>query len=177
MSGQPPPLRLVELVRRMDEPSWQGFLVTQSSELLVLHRVSDRYDLDGYCVFRAEDVVSVETEFPRCELIEHALRLKLEEARPPAGIDASSMRKLMESAQRLFGVLLIEREFVQPGEAEVGTIRMTSTDTYVLRWLDPDAHWRNNNRSFRYRDVTRLEFGGEYEQTLLAVARSRESDG
>ena len=83
----------------------------------------------------------------------------------------------MESAQRAFGVLLIDREFVQPGEVEVGTIRMTSADTYVLRWLDPNAKWENDSRPFRYRDVTRLEFGSEYEQTLLAVARSRESDG
>jgi len=176
MHGQPS-FHLVELVRRMDEPPWQGFLVAQSSELLVLHRVSDRYDLDGYCAFRAEDVVSVDAEFPRHELIERALRLKREEARLPTGMDASSMRELMESAQRVFGVLLIDREFVQPGEVEVGTIRMTSADTYVLRWLDPNAHWENDSRPFRYRDVTRLEFGGEYEQTLLAVARSRESDG
>ena len=168
---------LVELVRRMDEPPWRGFLVAQSSELLVLHRVSDRYDLDGYCAFRAEDVVSVDAEFPKRELIEHALRIKREEARLPTGTDASSMRALMESAQRAFGVLLIDREFVQPGEVEVGTIRMTSADTYVLRWLDPNAKWENDSRPFRYRDVTRLEFGSEYEQTLLAVARSRESDG
>lgn len=168
---------LVELVRRMDEPPWQGFLVAQSSELIVLHRISDRYDLDGYCAFRAEDVVSVDAEFQRRELIEHALRIKREEARLPTGTDASSMKELMESAQRTFGVLLIEREFVQPGEVEVGTIRMTSPDTFVLRWLDPDAKWENDSRPFRYRDVTRLEFASEYEQTLLAVARARESNG
>jgi hypothetical protein len=53
---------------------------------------------------------------------------------------------------------------------------MTSEDTYVLRWLDTTAHWENDDRPFYYRDVTRLVFGSEYEQTLIAVARSREAD-
>jgi hypothetical protein len=83
----------------------------------------------------------------------------------------------MESARAAFGVLVIDREKVQPGEVEVGTIRMTSEDTYVLRWLNTNAEWDNDDRPFRYRDVTKLEFGAEYEQTLLAIARSRESDG
>ena len=87
------------------------------------------------------------------------------------------MRRLMESAQNLFGVLVIARERVEPDEVEIGTIRMTSEDTYVLRWLTANAEWENENRFFRYRDVTKLEFGTEYEQTLLAVARSPAGDG
>jgi hypothetical protein len=51
---------------------------------------------------------------------------------------------------------------------------MASEETYALRWLSTNAEWDNDDRLFRYRDVTRLEFGAAYEQTLLAVARSRE---
>ena len=86
------------------------------------------------------------------------------------------MRRLMESAQGTFGVLVVEREAVNPGSVEVGTIRLNSDETYFLRWLDANARWQNDDRPFRYRDVTRLEFGSEYEQTLLAVATSRASD-
>lgn len=42
--------------------------------------------------------------------------------------------------------------------------------------MSVNAEWENDDRPFRYRDVTRLEFGAEYEQTLLAVAQSREND-
>ncbi len=86
------------------------------------------------------------------------------------------MRSLMQTAQLAFGVLVIEREAVTPGEVEVGTIRLNSDETYFLRWLDAKARWHNDDRPFRYRDITRLEFGSEYEQTLLAVAKSRASD-
>ena len=167
----------VEITRVMDESSWHGFLVAESESLVVIHRVSDRYDLDGYCAFRREDIESMVESFEKLDLLQRALRLKEEEPVVPVRIDATSMRSLMESAQAAFGVLVIDREKVQPDEVEVGTIRMTSEDTYVLRWLSTNAEWDNDDRPFRYHDVTKLEFGTEYEQTLLAVARSRESDG
>ena len=80
----------------------------------------------------------------------------------------------METAQALSGILVIGRELIHDDEVEVGTIRMNSDDTYVLRYMTTNAEWVIDDRPFRYRDVTRLEFGAEYEQTLLAVARSRE---
>ena len=167
----------VEITRVMDESSWHGFLVAESESLVVIHRVSDRYDLDGYCALRREDIESMAESFEKLDLLQRALRLKEQEPVVPVRIDATSMRNLMESAQAAFGVLVIDREKVQPDEVEVGTIRMTSEDTYVLRWLSTNAEWDNDDRPFRYRDVTKLEFGAEYEQTLLAVVRSRESDG
>jgi hypothetical protein len=50
---------------------------------------------------------------------------------------------------------------------------MASENTYVLRSLSPDAEWENDDRPFRYQDITMIEFGGEYERTLLMVANAR----
>ena len=172
MSQYPEPV-LVELLRTFDEEPWYGFLIAESEQLVVVHLVSDRFNLDGYCAFRREDIEYVDEAFDKLDLIQRALRIKGQQPLPRDDLDLSSMKALMESAQRLFGVLLIDRELVADS-VEVGTIRMTSADTYVLRWLSVLAEWENDDRPFRYRDVTRLEFGAEYEQTLLAVARSRE---
>jgi hypothetical protein len=168
---------LVEVIRAMDEPPWQGFLVAESKSLVVLHRVSDRFDLDGYCAFRRDDIVSIAESFEKRDLIQRALRLNRQDPMVPEQIDTESMRSLMQSVQATFGVLVVEQEQTQPDEVQVGTIRMASEDTYVLRWLSVNAEWENDDRPFRYRDVTKLEFGAGYEQTLLAVARSRDSDG
>jgi len=169
--------RLVEVSQATDETPVYGFVVGESSALVVLHRVSDRYDLDGYCALPLGEVTSINESFAKRDLYQRVVQLKALAPVPPEGIDFTSMRTLMESAQEVFGVLVIAREKVQPSEVEVGTIRMTSEDTYVLRWLTGTAEWENDDRPFRYRDITKLEFGTEYEQMLLAVARSRESDG
>ena len=167
---------LVEIASSFNAQPWHGFVVAESPALVVIHRVSDRFDLDGYCAFPREAIKATTSFFAELDLLDRALRLKNQLPVVPDGLDASSMRNLMHSAQGTFGVLVVEREAVNPGEVEVGTIRLNSDETYILRWLDTKARWQNDDRPFRYRDVTRLEFGSEYEQTLLAVATSRESD-
>jgi hypothetical protein len=169
------PYPLVSLRRReFDDAPWYGFVVGRTDELLAIHQVSDRYSLDGYRIFRCSDLTEVDEKFHRRSLIEAALSIKHQSPREPSDLDLSGMRRAMETAQALYPVLIIDRERIYPDEVEVGTVRMTSEETYVLRWLSPEAIWEDDDRPFRYRDVTMLEFAGEYEQTLALVAQHRE---
>lgn len=163
---------LVE-IRRLHEhfPRW-GFIVAEGKSLVALHQVSDSYRLDGYCIMRREELASCVTRFKKRSLISMALQLKDQAPVRPAGLQIGSMRLAMTSAQEQFGVVVIHREKVQPGEVEVGVIRMSTDQTYVLRWLSTLAKWESDDRAFRYRDVTLLEFGTEYDQTLLAISKA-----
>ena len=171
-------MKLVRLRReRFDRSPWYGFAVLESEQLLVVHAVSDRYDLDGYHAFRRLDITSLDDTFERRDLIERALRLKqLRPERPPTP-SAIDMRTLLEAVQAEYGLVTIYREAIHPDECEIGRIRISSDETYVLHWLDTEARWSVDDRPFRFRDVTRVDFGGEYERTLLAVARDREGAG
>lgn len=174
MSTSPYPLVSVRR-REFDEAPWYGFVVGDGTDLLAIQQVSDRFSLDGFRVFRRSDITEVSETFDKRSVIEVALRIKGQTALESLGLDLSSMRRAMESAQARHSVLVINREGVHPDEVEVGAIRMTSDETYVLRWLTPDASWENDDRPFRYRDVTMLEFGGEYESTLVLVAQARQN--
>jgi hypothetical protein len=160
----------------VDNRPWYGYLVAESDALLVLHQVSDRYELDGYVAFRRQQISEISEDFERADLIRSALRLKDLDPRCPRALELSSMSALMASAQAQFGVLVIAREGVSDDEVEVGRLRLESATHYVLRWLDINAHWTNDDRRFRFADVTRLEFGCEYEQTLMRVAEARDLD-
>jgi hypothetical protein len=148
--------------------------VGSSDNLVALHVINDAYALDGYVVVRQADITTQEESFVKRALVEDALRLKGQAPRGPGSLDLSSVRALMESAQCLYPALVINRESIRPGECEVGTVRMASEGSYVLRWLNAAAEWENDDRPFPFRDVTRIQFGGEYEQTLALVARARE---
>lgn len=162
---------LVEIERRLERfPRW-GFVVAEGRSLIVLNQVNDSYRIDGYCVIRREDIASYSTRFKKRALIQAALRLKAQAPVLPEGLELGSMCAVMHSAQARFSVLVINREKIQPSEVEVGAIRMSSEGSYVLRWLSTLAKWEHDDRSFRYRDVTLLEFGTEYDQTLLAVSK------
>jgi hypothetical protein len=165
---------LISIKRNAFEDSpWYGVVVQESELFVAVQNISDRYDLDGYRVFRKKDITTMEKSFEKREFIEAALRIKGLKPLHPKQIELSSMRALMDSAQQQFGVLVISREKLYPGEVEVGTVRIASEKTYVLRWLSPDAEWENDDRPYRLQDVTMVEFGGEYENTLLMVANAR----
>ena len=172
MAPSPVPTSLLR--DEFDESPWYGYVALQSAQLVVLHRVSDRYGLDGYCAFRREDVSQLTQDFDRSDLISRAIRLKTQTPAVPRGVDASSIQNLMESVEREYGVMVINRERIAPNDVEVGTVRMSTGQSYVLRWLGTDASWSPDDRTFKYADVTHVEFGGEYETTLLQVARERE---
>jgi hypothetical protein len=166
---------LVEIWRGYDEQPWQGFLVARSDAVVVIHQVSDRLDLNGYSAFHSEDIESMEESFEERELLELSLQVRQQWPLVPQGLDASSMKSLMDSAQLHYGILLIERELMAPDEVEVGAVRLASSASFVLRWMSELAQWSNDDRTMKYADITRVEFGDGYTQTLLAVAGLRSS--
>jgi hypothetical protein len=169
-SNTPP---LVEIWRSYDEQPWQGYVVARSEAIVVIHQISDRLDLNGYAAFNQADIESVDEWFEERDLLERAMHARHLTPAVPPDLDVTSMKTLMESAQRYAGILVIERELVAPEQVEVGIVRLATDDTYVLRWMSEFAEWVNDDRAFRYADITRVEFGDGYSQTLLALAEGR----
>ncbi|VWX58312.1 conserved hypothetical protein [Burkholderiales bacterium 8X] len=173
-----PPERgiLVSITRKLfDASPWYGVFVAASELFVVIQQVSQRFDLDGYRVFRRADIADIDASFEGKTLIETALFIKGLTPSMPYRLDLSGMRELVESVQRQFGVMVIHREQLQPCEVEIGTVRLDTDHTYVLRWLTPHAEWSDDDRLFHYRDISMLEFGGEYERTLLMVASAKQT--
>jgi hypothetical protein len=139
---------------------------------LLLHHVSDDYALDGYRVIRHADISHRLAEFERRPLVEAALRMKEQAPQAPqATIDLLSMSRAMESAQANYPVLVLAREAEHLDEVQLGTVRLASAATYVLRSLTPQALWLTDNHRYSFSGVTMLQFAGQYEQTLAQVAK------
>jgi len=162
---------LVSLFReQFDQTEWFGYVVAESSDFLAIHCVSDRYDLDGYRVFRLEDIEDVDDDFDRRELIDRAMAMKGLEPQPIPWLTLTSIPEMILSIQDNEPVVVIEREIASPDECEVGRIRPESAETYSLLWMTTMAEWETDDQLYRYADITQVSFGGEYEQTLAQLA-------
>jgi hypothetical protein len=165
---------LVGQLVRLERPEFhdraEGYLLEASDAWVLIHRASDRLDLDGYELYRTRDLTSVRTDARHLETLQRALAMKGIRATSPGPLDLSGTRALMESIQARFPVLVIHRERRDPHACEVGRVRLDSELTYTLHWLSPDAEWEPDDRVFRYEDVTCLSFGGEYEDTVASLA-------
>ena len=163
---------LVQIERGGFEPrdrTVHGYPLAASADLVLLSVLSDRIDLDGYETVRIRDITSCEVDFPRMAFYHKALELKGEIPTAPSGIDLTSIRAMLDSAQRQFPLLVIHREHVAPGECEIGRLKLMSDEAFAIHYLDPSAQWSDDPGHYRYTDVTRVGFGDEYATTLALV--------
>jgi len=164
-------MELVSIFREnLDETEWFGYVVAENEDFLAIHCVSDRYDLDGYRVFRCSDIDELEDDFDRRDLVERAMEIKNLEPQSVPWLRLSSVRELFYSIQEEEPLVVIEREIVCPDECEIGRVRLDSDGTYSLLWMTTEAEWERDDRIFHYEDITQVSFGGEYEKTLAQLA-------
>jgi len=164
--------RLVRLHRHgVDYPEThsEGFVVAASPLFVVLHVAAPTLFLDGYEVFCTADVTEVRVGFRSRQFVEEALRLRGQRPSAPARLDLSSLPALLTSAGRLFPLLVVHRERIHRDSCWIGQVVSMTEKTFVLREIDPSAKWDSPTR-YRFRDVTRVGFGGAYEEALALVA-------
>lgn len=172
-ASSPPDLVWITRRRVVESNPLRGFVVGTSPTFLLLHVLSNRLDLDGYEALRMADVTSIDQEFDRKSLFLDALRLKGLSPMPLGGIDLTDARSVLRSGQERFELVVIHREIVAPDECEIGRIKLASDTTYAMKWISPNGTWEDDGTKYRYSDITRVGFDGEYENTLLMVARER----
>ncbi len=164
---------LVQIGRHDLEPEdyfFHGFVLDYSETFVLMQLVSDRFDLDGYEILRTEDLTLIDSEFSQRKFLERALGVQGIRPQSPEGIDLSSARSLFQSIERQFPLLVIHRERVSFEVCEVGRLKMGADEFYNLKYISPTAEWEDDDKVYRYSDVTRVCFGGAYETTLALVA-------
>lgn len=163
---------VVSLRRDLIEPAparLDGFVVGLGGQLVVLHRVSERIDLDGWEIVRSGDITSVACDEPRRRFLEAAARVKHFEPKSPGILDLASIRSATASAQELHGFVVIEQELEFPEECQIGRVTVSTESELVLRTISPTAEWNDGRVRIPISQITRISFGGEYERTLALV--------
>jgi hypothetical protein len=61
---------------------------------------------------------------------------------------------------------------MDPSVCYIGTVASLTEKTVTMRMIDPDARWADAKR-LRFENLTKVEFGGGYEEALAMVAKDR----
>jgi hypothetical protein len=85
------------------------------------------------------------------------------------------MQTVLESAQRRYPLLAIHYEREDHTTCGVGRILRTTRTTCVLDWITPEASFEGEHRRYRLADLTRVQFGNDYEEALAAVRARRDA--
>lgn len=146
-----------------------GCVVEVGDELFVIARVADTLNLDGYSVLRIEDVSQVEVPHEHEEFVASALRLRGESIDTAIEIDLEDWPSVVRSAGRRHEVVTLHTERTESGVCRIGRVRTANEELVSLIEIDPDADWYEQPSTVATADITRVDFGGAYEEALVLV--------
>jgi hypothetical protein len=164
--------QLARLTRKFEDGPIRGYVTAIGAKFILVTVVSDRLWYDGFECFRVDDLLSADVD-EYAPFAERALRLRGQRKprTPQLGLD--STRKLVEGAGRRFPLLALHREELEPDVCHIGALQGVNAAQVQLLEISPDARWDSEVSSYRLREITRVSFGGGYEDALHLVASDR----
>lgn len=151
-----------------------GFVAKCGADVFVLEVLDDSVRLNGFSCMRYTDVSSCEAPSPREAFQRRVLALRGQSRRPPNLIsDAATLGSVLEDARRSFPLVALFREAEAPDICFIGAIAALSDAAITLREITPDGVWESAPRVYPLSEITRLDFGGAYEEALFLGAVDR----
>lgn len=163
--------RLVRFARRFEDDPVRGYVLDVGPRFLLVALVSDRLWFDGFECFRNGDVKSLIPD-PYAAFAESALRKRGERRPKKPRVNLESIDELLLSAGRSFPLVAIHRERTSPGICHIGRVLGVGRSRLSLLEISPDATWDESPCEYSLKEITRVSFGGDYENALQIVGGS-----
>jgi hypothetical protein len=123
---------------------------------------------DGFQVFLIRDIRKLRVE-PYATFKATALKRRRDRRPVKPRLRLDDFRQVIRSAGRRFPLVTIHREQVEPRVCQIGAVVDVEGRRVVLREIRPDGTWMHRAAAYALREITRVDFGGAYEQALHVV--------
>lgn len=160
--------RLVRFSRRFEKCSIQGYVLDVGPRFFLIALVSDDIWFNGFQCFRISDVSGIKPD-PYSAFLETALKKRGERVPKRPRVSVKSIAELLLSAGQAFPLVTIHREQVDPEVCEIGRVAGIARSRVSLLRIGPDAVWKPTPEEYRLNEITRVDFGGDYEDALHLV--------
>jgi hypothetical protein len=131
--------------------------------------VSDEIGLNGFQCFRLKDVTELEVPHEYRDFVEAALERRGLSRPERPDVCLSSIEELIVSAGALFDLITIHREDLDPDGCHIGKVVSVTPPFLHLQEITPAAIWETDPIKYRLSEITRVDFGGDYEDALWLV--------
>jgi len=148
-----------------------GFVLDFNDSLVLLHLLEwNTFTLNGYIVIREQDINRLRVFDKRGQWRAREAKAKgLKPIHPRVCI--SSLEEAIESANKAFPLITIEKELIVDDACWIGTPAGFTPKTVIIHNLSTNAEW-SGKMKFNLKDITRLAFGGGYETALALSAKT-----
>lgn len=159
---------LVRFSRRFEDSPVKGYVLDIGQKFFLLALVSDLIRFDGFECFRIQDTSKLRPD-PYANFVETALRKQGQRKPKSPHVSLTSIEDLLLSAGKEFPLVTIHREKIDPDVYWIGRVIGVNRGMVALREINPDATWDKNPIEYSVKEITRVAFGGDYENALHLV--------
>ncbi len=146
-----------------------GYVLAVGPRFFLLALVDENIRFNGFQCLRLQDVRNLQVPAKYAAFVEAALKLRGERRPRIPTVVVDSVQELLRTASRAFPVITIHREKVAPDVCHIGRVVAVSDSEVSLLEIGPDARWDDEALSYRTKEITRVDFAGDYEQALTLV--------
>ncbi|MDB6109156.1 MAG: hypothetical protein JWR69_906 [Pedosphaera sp.] len=160
---------LVKFCRKFEEGSISGHVLEVGPQFFMVALVDDSIRFNGFLCLRVSDVRHLEAPHKYAAFAEAALRKRSDRRPKKPRVSLANIEELLLSANRAFPLLTIHREKVDPDLCWIGRVLKIGKGRVSFLEIGPDATWDKNPNEYTLAEITRVDFGGDYEKALLLV--------
>jgi len=160
--------QLVKFTRPFEPGSVDGYVLAIGPQFFLLALVDD-VRFNGFQCLRISDVRGLQVPAKYAAFVESALKVRGERMLRKPRLQLASLEELLWSANRAFPLVTIHREKVDPDVCHIGRITALQNNHVSLLEIGPDALWDKEISEYSLKEITRVDFGGDYEEALHLV--------
>jgi len=159
----------LRLSRSVEPGYFRGYALSVGDELCMMAVLQqDVVTWNGYSILRISDIEEVSRD-PYAKFAENALG-KLGVAKPKKpSVNIENLETALREVSRLFPLVTIHHETEDPDVCWIGSVQDCCDGELSLLEIGPDAKWDRRPTVHKIATITRVDFGGSYEQALYLV--------
>lgn len=159
---------LVRLYARSQSGHTCGYVRTVGAEFVLTSVVGDGIWFDGFNCLRIDDLEAVEPD-PHAAFLEAVLKARANTEPASPAVDLDSVEDLLTSASGQFPLVTIHTEGDDSDVCYIGRVLTIEGGIVWMLEIDADAVWDADPTPHRLIGITRVDFGGDYEDALHLV--------
>ena len=161
---------LVKFTRPFEEGAVKGYVLDIGPQFfLTAVLAGDGIWFNGFQCFRLTDVRGLQVPHKYAAFNEAVLKKRRQGMPTKPRVSVASIQDLLQSANRAFPLVTIHREKADPDVCHIGRVVGLAAGRVSLLEIGPDAAWDKKPETYRLSQITRVDFGGDYEEGLHLI--------
>jgi hypothetical protein len=159
----------VSFTRPFEQGSVIGYVLDVGPDFFLIALVTHGLRFDGYQCLRLSDVRQLEVPGRNHAFVEAALKKRGQRIPRKPPVVLRTLHKLLLTANQTFSLVTIHRERVNPDVCQIGRVVHLNKGYVWLLEIGSDGVWDGEPETYRLSEITRVDFGGDYEDALFLV--------